>query len=101
MDYIIYAYSGETLINVISTGTSLSYTITGLVNEQSYSFVAIAKNNIGASLKSNKYMNVIPTLRPIAPSIASAIRGNSKVTINLTASVSSVEYPILEYIVYA
>jgi hypothetical protein len=102
LEYIIYAYSGETLINVVSTGLSLSYTMTRLINGQSYNFIVIAKNYIGVSLKSNRSDNIIPTHPPAyppayppAPTLIYSLSDISAVYIYFTQQTNA--YPILYY----
>jgi hypothetical protein len=101
IEYILYSYSGESIINVYSTGISLSYNIPGLMKGMTYTFTAIARNSVGDSLESNKYILSIPPTMPNPPSISSAMPGNAKVTIALTVPTDDGGSPLLKYIIYS
>jgi hypothetical protein len=98
--YVIYAYSGETIINILNFGPPFNlntgFDISGLISGRTYTFGAVARNAIGPSLESNRSNPVIPGTVPSAPTISSMTGGDSNVTITLGASSSAGGLPITE-----
>ena len=93
-----YEYELDGSDDWISTGgKSKTYTVTGLTNDQSYTFRVRAVNSAGAGEASvSRSARPAPT-RPDAPSMLEAEAGNGRVTLTWTAPVSDGGRPITHY----
>lgn len=85
-----------------ASSKNLTHIITGLTNGVPYTFTVTATNSVGrspASVASSSVTPVIPVgaTVPGAPSIGTAIAGNTQVTVVFTAPVSNGGTPITSY----
>jgi uncharacterized protein (TIGR02145 family) len=67
------------------SGTGTTITATGLTNGVSYTFTVVATNAVGNSNASSASNAVTPAAVPGAPTIGSAVRGNTQATVSFTA----------------
>jgi uncharacterized repeat protein (TIGR02543 family) len=72
----------------VPVGTT-SCLVGGLTNGGNYTFVVVATNGAGTSAPSGSSNNVAPVGPPGAPSITSAVRGDTKATITFTPPVDN------------
>jgi hypothetical protein len=70
---------------VVTSSSTLSFTLSGLVNGTSYWVKARAINSIGAGTASSEFGPVTPATTPSAPSIASSTISAGTVLLNLSA----------------
>jgi uncharacterized protein (TIGR02145 family) len=71
------------------TGTVSPVTVTGLTNGTVYTFAVTATNANGTSPASSASISVTPSTVPGAPTIGTAIAGNTQATITFTAPASN------------
>ncbi len=95
IDYYIVYQGGVDVTHV----TSMSTTITGLVNGQSYSFAVAAHNTVGIGAQTSS-VSSRPITLPGVPLGLTAMAGNSQVTLNWVAPSSNGGAAIDYYIVY-
>lgn len=81
--------------------TSLSHTVTGLINGVSYTFYVVATNEIGSGANSTNSNSVVPATVPSAPTSLVATAGNTTATVTFTASSSNGGSTITGYTLYS
>ena len=83
-----------------SDGSTLTCTVTGLTNGDSYTFTVVATNGVGAGAASDPSFAVIPITHPDAPTNVSGTAGIGQVTVSWTTP-NSGGSPITGYTVTA
>lgn len=81
------------------TGDTSPVTVTGLLNNNSYTFTVTATNSFGTGPASGPSNAVIPTALPTAPTGVTAARGNAQAIVSFTPPVPSGGPPITSYTV--
>lgn len=94
LDYTVTSTPG----NFTTTGVSSPLTVTGLTNGTNYTFTVRARNSQGDSPESAA-SNPTGITVPSAPTIGTAVFGDSSATVNFTAPASTGGSPILDYTV--
>lgn len=72
-----------------ASGASSPITVTGLSNGTPYTFTVVATNAVGDSAPSSSSSAVTPATVPGAPTIGTATRGNTQVSVAFTAPASN------------
>jgi hypothetical protein len=100
-------YSTDNGVNYTNIAfTTSPFTISNLLNGQTYQIKLISVNNIDDSVASSAFPAVLPARAPDAPTELTATRGNASVTINFTprsnngAAIRKYQYSIDESITY-
>jgi titin len=100
--YIVTPYIGSTAqMPVQVPASSLTATLSGLTNGQTYSCTVAAVNVAGVGAESVPSDPVTPARIPDAPAIGSATAGNGQITLSWTPPISDGGSPIAGYIVTA
>jgi hypothetical protein len=95
--YVVTAAPGGATCNA-GPGAS-SCVISGLNNGSTYSFTVTARNAAGTSSPSSSSNSVTPIGPPAAPTITSALRGDTKATVTFTAPTDNGGSAINYYVV--
>ena len=98
--YVVTPYiAGVAQATQTFNNTATTETATGLTNGTAYTFKVAAINSVGTGTQSAASNSVTPATTPGAPTIGTAIPGNTAVTVSWTAPASNGGQPITGYVV--
>lgn len=83
--------------NFTATGAASPLTVTGLTNGTAYTFTVIATNANGNSVASSASNSVTPSTVPGAPTIGTALKGNTQAEVAFTAPANNGGSAITSY----